>query len=793
MRCLMGEAHRRAILDRCFEGARVLEWGMGGSTVWLAEHLPRGARLVSVEHDPRWHDEVSRAVGERGHCELLLREQEGPARRNATPEEEDPAGLERYIGAVDGRTFDVIVVDGVARRACLERARGLLAPGGIVFLHDAQRPWYDGAKRLLIEREVIGTCPDYPPPWLWSGVSDVADIDPPGRFQGLVVSFYTKGTAYEEEARSLRDDCQRLALEAVIEGVEPAGSWERNTSLKADFCRTLWHDLERPIVWIDADARVRRQPGNPFAGGGDLAVHRWHGWEFTTGTLFLNQTEGARRFLDAWKARCDEMQNRPDQLSADLAWEDVSVEYPLRTIRLPRSYCQIFDREQTQGEPVIEHFQASRRLKAGVSGGVARPFPEAASALVQARAASRPRRWRLTAIDSALPVEERVAEVEEELAVAGSRAVADCTWMESVAEAVETHDQRAWEAVVGDRAAALADRLAARGAGRFVVYGAGEVGRAVVSACRRRGLAPVAFVESVARRQAVDGLPIWSPARASDAGIEVFVLGTFGSVAGMLGNLERECAGRGARYHAEVLAGPAPVRVSPAQQQLRAALSVVGRGRTLSDYLWVREDACNRLDAGVALVEGALRLSWLDCYRFASKFAGGARVLDCPSGTGFGSYWLRAHGYASLVVGIEPDEGAAGYAGRVYGRPDVRFLAGSAADAETPGAPFDLVVSFDRAQRVGDLQERVRRVGSALASGGRFIVSLPWGAPAEPGTAAACEALAMLRDWFDEIEVHGQWTANETRPTRFEVLEWPTVARGDEPTRLVATCRGCRG
>jgi hypothetical protein len=61
---------------------------------------------------------------------------------------------------------------------------------------------------------------------------------------------------------------------------------------------------------------------------------------------------------------------------------------------LPQAYTRIFDRPEEHdggGAIVVEHFQASRRLKAGVSGGTVRPFIDFDEATKASRRASRPR------------------------------------------------------------------------------------------------------------------------------------------------------------------------------------------------------------------------------------------------------------------------------------------------------------------------------------------------------------------------------------------------------------------
>src|SRR5439155_2494579 len=56
-----------------------------------------------------------------------------------------------YVSApLEGR-FDVVLVDGRARTSCLKRVHhdNLLAPGGVLFLHDAHRPSQQEALQLF--------------------------------------------------------------------------------------------------------------------------------------------------------------------------------------------------------------------------------------------------------------------------------------------------------------------------------------------------------------------------------------------------------------------------------------------------------------------------------------------------------------------------------------------------------------------------------------------------------------------------------------------------------------------
>ncbi|MEM1185104.1 MAG: hypothetical protein AAGI53_08870 [Planctomycetota bacterium] len=397
MRCIIGRDQRELIERRMFPGCRVLEWGSGGSTLWLADRLPIGSELVSVDHHPAWHEKVVSAIGDRDNVSLMLAEASGPLGQNATIDEEDPTHLERYISAVDGQSFDVILVDGVARGHCMERAQGLLSDVGTVFLHDAQRDWYDWAKKLFVEHGTLGSCADYPGPLLWWGGKGLERSRASAAAVPLIVSFYTKGTPYEQEVDGLRQSCKRLGLEYHLGALESTGSWERNCAMKPAFIRDAANKFDRPVLWLDADAVVNRPPVLVAGAEMDFAVQKTLGWVFNSATVYLNRTPLARLLLDTWVGLCEAQPDVWDQIHLDTAWEMVTARHALRTQWLPQTYTKIFDMDAERrldgAEPVIEQFQASRRFKGEVSTRVEnKPQQHAPQDLIDARSACRVRR-----------------------------------------------------------------------------------------------------------------------------------------------------------------------------------------------------------------------------------------------------------------------------------------------------------------------------------------------------------------------------------------------------------------
>ena len=132
-------------------GARVLEWGSGSSTLWLAA---RAASVDSIEHDPEWAEAMRPRLPAtvRLHVHPPV-----PDPQPATPSAKRGfAGLDftEYVAAADALpgTFDLVVVDGRAREACLPRAADRLAPHGLVVVDNVDRERYRTAIADLADR-----------------------------------------------------------------------------------------------------------------------------------------------------------------------------------------------------------------------------------------------------------------------------------------------------------------------------------------------------------------------------------------------------------------------------------------------------------------------------------------------------------------------------------------------------------------------------------------------------------------------------------------------------------------
>lgn len=299
------------------------------------------------------------------------------------------------------------VVEMPMEDAALDHFVGSLSDEEIVVVPDSENPAYDSLKARLYEIEHVGFDPQTRK-HVWRGGIRQRPSCPtilPGQELPTIVCFYTLNTGYAEAAARLESSCRELGVPHAIEGVPNRGSWEFNCAYKSKFMLAKWRELKRPIMWVDADAVLRRAPCLLAGVDADFGIHKIDRWEFASGTLFFNQTENALRLLESWVAHCENAPAVWDQNNLDGAWEEIVSRYPLKTLWLPQSYTRIFDRDALPGEdpePVVEHFQASRSLKAEISNKPHTPPRELPQNFIVVRSASRTFRGELSRLAAEL-------------------------------------------------------------------------------------------------------------------------------------------------------------------------------------------------------------------------------------------------------------------------------------------------------------------------------------------------------------------------------------------------------
>lgn len=184
------------------------------------------------------------------------------------------------------------------------------------------------------------------------------------------VTFFTTGSEYEQEAVELRKTTDAHGIHLHVREFPSQGSWALNTQLKAQLIEQCLFDSPEPLVYVDSDARVLQRPVlfTTLADSCDIAVHyrpdkRFaHGRELLSGTMYFSNTPRSQALVAAWRARNLEQPGNMDQRTLQQVIDERLVD-GLRVYELPPTYTKIFDIMRNVGPGVIEHYQASRRLR----------------------------------------------------------------------------------------------------------------------------------------------------------------------------------------------------------------------------------------------------------------------------------------------------------------------------------------------------------------------------------------------------------------------------------------------
>lgn len=148
--------------------ASVFEYGSGASTVWLAR---RAGSVRSVEHHRAFGESMRSTIDRHDNAELLIVPPEPAAQPAIGSHKEGYRGQDftAYVQSIDAtdEPYDLVVVDGRAREACLAAALRHLSPGGVVVFDNTLRRRYARAIRAtpaISERRFVGLTPTLPYP-----------------------------------------------------------------------------------------------------------------------------------------------------------------------------------------------------------------------------------------------------------------------------------------------------------------------------------------------------------------------------------------------------------------------------------------------------------------------------------------------------------------------------------------------------------------------------------------------------------------------------------------------------
>jgi len=149
---------------------KCLEWGAGYGTLLFPSFINKKASWISIEHNIDWAEKIKKLNKNSNvaiYCVL-------PNHFPWTDEYEDGnfSDLRDYVEfPAKLAPFDFILVDGRARKDCLEKAYDIIGKEGLVILHDAQREHYREPLKLYKHQIFLQ---DYAGRAVWIGSKELS-------------------------------------------------------------------------------------------------------------------------------------------------------------------------------------------------------------------------------------------------------------------------------------------------------------------------------------------------------------------------------------------------------------------------------------------------------------------------------------------------------------------------------------------------------------------------------------------------------------------------------------------
>lgn len=183
-----------------------------------------------------------------------------------------------------------------------------------------------------------------------------------------VISFYTKDWLYKKHAMRLMADCRRLDLPFSIEERQSTGSYLKNTCIKPFFIREKLRELQSPVLWVDCDGSIIKEPSFFYGLDCDFAARKkpencnrtWH-----VGTMWFNYNVNVMNFIDAW---CRNTGKLSDESALEETWREVNI----NGANIPPEYFEII-KTYPSDKAVIAHRISSGPSKIKEMKNVKRP------------------------------------------------------------------------------------------------------------------------------------------------------------------------------------------------------------------------------------------------------------------------------------------------------------------------------------------------------------------------------------------------------------------------------------
>ena len=135
MKAWMHDKEKSLITKHFSPDKIMLEWGSGGSTI---EFSPQLKKYYSIEHNLEWYEKINKEIYNLGYSNVNYNFIAQNFPRNPDGRQSEYNQFKDYIDIVDNFNvkFDIVLIDGRARRLCAKKIIPYLKPDAIVIIHD---------------------------------------------------------------------------------------------------------------------------------------------------------------------------------------------------------------------------------------------------------------------------------------------------------------------------------------------------------------------------------------------------------------------------------------------------------------------------------------------------------------------------------------------------------------------------------------------------------------------------------------------------------------------------------
>ncbi len=139
-----------------------------------------------------------------------------------------------------------------------------------------------------------------------------------------------------------------------------------------------------------------------------------------------------------------------------------------------------------------------------------------------------------------------------------------------------------------------------------------------------------------------------------------------------------------------------------------------------------------------------------EVYEFAAQFVDGKSVIECGSGTGYGTALLVEKG-ARSAVGIDYSDEAISFSQERYTQPNLSFVQMDAQEIVLPDASFDFAISTENLEHLPRPEDNIAEIRRLLRPDGLAMIATPNKEISSPGLEKPTNPWHIKEFTYDEL------------------------------------------